>query len=303
MQYPIICGPTASGKTSVVYHLSEMFDIELVSVDSRQIYKYLDIGTGKPNQADREKVVHHLIDIIEPGVRYSSYQFLLDADRIIGDIIRRGKVPILVGGTGFYMTALIDGVVRIEQEDKAIRLRLEQELMEKGSGHLHQRLEQIDPEDAKVVHPNNYVRLIRALEIYELTGKTRTELKRENKQECSQYKFMCYALLPERDWLYRTINMRVDQMIEDGWVDEVKELVESGWELKIRRSNVIGYSELIDHLKGAVSLESVIESIKQNTRQYAKRQYTWFRNQLEAEAYSNAEALIEAVSFCIRNVS
>ena len=288
---PIICGPTASGKTSLALNLATEYPIEIVSADSRQLVRYLDIGTAKPTAEERARVPFHLLDLVEPGERYSAFRFISDASRSIDQILSRGHVPVIVGGTGLYLRALTDGVVEIDQGDMAIRERLEQELAETGPQAMHERLRQIDPLEAAKIHPHNRVRVIRALEIFYLTGKTKSEMTATGGYRKSDFEFEYYCLAPPRPELYDTINRRVDCMIEDGLVAELQSLIERGYLEKIRWANIIGYNELIQWQEGRMSLDEAMAAIKQNTRRYAKRQMTWFRGQAGCAYYATAAAL------------
>ncbi|MBU8932720.1 MAG: tRNA (adenosine(37)-N6)-dimethylallyltransferase MiaA [candidate division Zixibacteria bacterium] len=290
---PIICGPTASGKTGVAVTLAGTLPIEVVSADSRQIIKHLDIGTAKPTPEECKAVEIHLVDIVDPGERYSAYRFIDDANRSIGAILSRGNIPVVVGGTGLYLRALSEGVVEIEGDNLSIRKRLEQEIDRIGAQAMYERLEQIDPLEAARLHPNNKVRVIRALEIFERTGKTRSELAVTGAYHKSDYKFQHYCLAPLREKLYERINGRVDEMMAEGWLDELTSLIDNGRGEAIRKSNVIGYRELLDHIYGKYSLEEAIALIKQNTRRYAKRQMTWFRHQGECEFFESRDKLVK----------
>lgn len=299
---PIICGPTGSGKTDVSLRLAESFPIEVVSADSRQIIRHLNIGTAKPTADERAKVRCHLIDIIEPGERYSAFRFIEDASRSIGDILSRANIPVVVGGTGLYLRALTHGVVEIESDDMKYREQLERELAELGADPLWQRLNDIDPLEAAKVHPNNHVRLIRALEIYYLTGKTKSDLVSTGAYKKPEYRFRYFCLAPERQLLYSRINQRVDAMIQAGLVAEVKDLVDEGLAGNVRKANVIGYSEILDYLQGRRTLPEAIAQIKQNHRRYAKRQMTWFRGQEGMEFYQEPAQLLRALEEWLTSV-
>ena len=288
---PIICGPTASGKTSLALEMAAQYPIEIVSADSRQMVRYLDIGTAKPTPDERARVPFHLIDLIEPGERYSAFRFISDASQAIEQILKREHVPVIVGGTGLYLRALTDGVVEIEPGDMAIREQLERELAEVGPQVMYEKLRQIDPLEAAKSHPNNRVRVIRALEIFYLTGKTKSEMTATGGYRRSDFQFEYYCLAPPRPELYEAINRRVDKMMASGLVAELRSLVERGQLEQIRRANIIGYNELIQWLDGRVSLDEAVAAIKQNTRRYAKRQMTWFRGQTGCKFYETAVEL------------
>lgn len=288
----IICGPTASGKTGVAVSLAEKFAVEVVSADSRQMIRHLDVGTAKPTPDECNKVRFHLVDIIEPGERYSAFRFMEQANAAIGEILARGNMPLVVGGTGLYLRALTEGVVEIDENDMEVRSRLEAEMEEFGPEEMHRRLETIDPLEAAGVHPNNKVRIIRALELFYLTGKCKSELVTTGAYKKAEYSFEYHCLLPEREKLYERINGRVDEMMATGLLDEVKTLMARGFGQGLRRARVIGYAELLDHIEKKCSLEEAVSLIKQNTRRYAKRQLTWFRRQMEGEYYESREQML-----------
>ncbi len=292
---PVVCGPTGSGKTSVAVALAAELPVEVVSADSRQILKLLDIGTAKPTAEEQTAVRTHLIDFIEPGTYYTAYRFIEDCDNAIDNIIGRGGVPIVVGGTGLYLRAITDGVVKIAQDRPEIRQRLEEELERQGPEALYRRLEGLDPDEAERIHPNNLVRILRALEIRELAGQPKSKLVADGAYKRSRYSYSLYCLQPERAELYDRINMRVDAMMRAGLLDEIKQLVAQGWKDRLRRANVIGYEELLDHLDGQCSLEEAVVMIKQNSRRYAKRQMTWYRHQTECAYFEDGHSLLDAV--------
>ncbi len=288
---PIVCGPTGSGKTGVALALADQFPVEVVSADSRQIVRHLNIGTAKPTPDECNKVTFHLVDIIEPGERYSAFRFVEDANAAIAGILERGRTPLVVGGTGLYLRALTEGVVQIDNDDLAVREKLETEMEEIGPKAMHERLAGIDPLEAGKLHPNNRVRVIRALEIFHLTGRTKSELINTGGYAKSAFEFAYYCLLPDRQALYQAINARVDKMLSEGLLEELRLLVEEGRADSVRRAQVIGYSELLDFLDGGISLDEATARIKQNTRRYAKRQYTWFSRQAACRVFSDPDSL------------
>ncbi len=293
---PIICGPTGSGKTSAALALAEKIPCEIVNADSRQIIRHLDIGTAKPTAEERHRAVFHLIDIVEPGETYSAMRFLTDATRAIKGIQERGNRPLVVGGTGLYLRALAEGIVQLEGEDLSIREELQAEFDRLGNDAMYDKLLAIDPFEAAKVHPNNVVRVMRALQIYRQTGKSKSELMATGAYTSSGYQFQFYCLQPERARLYETIDKRVDQMIACGLVGEVKDLVSRELGPAIRRSNVIGYNEILDYLDNIWGLETAIAMIKQNSRRYAKRQMTWFRHQADCLFFDEPISLIDRIT-------
>ena len=290
---PIICGPTGSGKTSISLNIAGRFPIEVISADSRQVYRHLNIGTAKPTPQERATAKVHCIDLIEPGERYSAYQYIADAKVALCSILEQGKLPVVVGGTGLYIQALIDGVVEMEDPDPAIRERLETEMSEIGPERMHARLEEQDPVEAARVHPNNKVRVVRALEIIESTGKSKSELMKSGLYRRIGYDFRAYCLTPPRERLYEAIGTRVDQMMALGLLEELQSLVDSGRAEDIRQSRVIGYAELLDALAGKISTQEATDGIKQNTRRFAKRQMTWFRHQLSGSFFGDSAGLLQ----------
>ena len=296
---PIICGPTGSGKTGAAVRLAASYPIEIVSADSRQIIRHLDIGTAKPTSQEREAVAMHLLDLIEPGQRYTAFRFIDDATAAINDIFARNKLPVVVGGTGLYLRALTDGIVEIEEEDMSLRDALEREMEQLGPAAMYEQLERIDPLEAARTHPNNRVRVLRALEIYRRTGRTRSELAETGHYRRSGFDFTAFCLAPPRDELYARINDRVDAMMTGGFLEEVRRLAGEGRSDAVRRANVLGYVELLDHFEGKYSLAEAVALIKQHHRRYAKRQLTWFRNQTAARFYENSDRLTEAVAVAL----
>jgi tRNA dimethylallyltransferase len=295
IRIPIICGPTASGKTSAALELAARLPIEVVSADSRQLVKRLNIGTAKPTPEEQAKVSFHLIDLIDPGERYSAFRYIDDATTVIKGILNRDHLPVIVGGTGLYLRALTDGVVEMEADDMGTRERLEKEMIELGPEVMYERLRETDPLEASRIHPNNKVRVIRAIEIFCITGKTKSELAATGTHRKSPYSFEYFCLAPPREKLYGIINARVDSMIKSGLMDEIKSLVDAGLKDAVRKSNIIGYNELLDYLDGRYTIEEATSMIKQNSRRYAKRQVTWFRHQVDCQFFDTPSRLIEAI--------
>ncbi len=293
---PIICGPTGSGKSGIALELAAQYPVEVVSADSCQIIKYLDIGTAKPTVREREIVPTHLIDIIEPGEKYSAYRFLAEAEAAIADIKKRDRIPLIVGGSGLYLKILTEGAVEIEGDSApAIRHRLEADMEKLGPEEMHRRLAEIDPAEADAVHPNNRVRVIRALEIFESTGQSKSDLVKSGAYKKSNYVYDFYCLMPPREKLYRAIEFRVDAMILAGLPAELEGLVKRGLGERIREANVIGYSEFLEYMDGHCTFDEAVASIKRNTRRYAKRQITWFRHQITGRFFADAKSLRQAL--------
>ena len=279
---PIITGPTASGKSASALKLCEMTGGELISCDSMQIYKHLDVGTAKPSLEEQALVPHHMIDIIEPGESYNVSMFVNDCYKVIEDILGRGKLPVLCGGTGQYISALKDGISFEEDpEADAVTEKLYEEYKGSGIEDIYRRLAEADPDEAKKIHPNNTRRVIRALAVYEATGKTKTQRNLDSKKEGPRYRYALFMIDYEddRSVLYDRINRRVDIMMEEGLEQEARYLYSLPIDRKSTCCQAIGYKEflpLIDNKPGSSSERAAYE-IKLNTRHFAKRQLTWFR--------------------------
>lgn len=270
----IVAGPTASGKSDLAIKLAKTYDGEIISCDSMQIYKGLDIGTAKISHNETQGVPHYMIDVAEPSEEYSVWEYSQAAKKIIDDISDRGKLPIIVGGTGLYIESLIYPLNFAVDKDEAVRARLQKELEELGAEKLHEILQKADPEDAAKIHPNNTKRLIRALEILELSGgvKNKTELRQP------QYDVCLLALDLQREKLYDRINARVERMFSLGLQSEIERILSEGLASKNSQSmQAIGYKEFFDYFDGKCSIADVKDTIKQNTRHYAKRQLSWLR--------------------------
>ncbi len=274
----VICGPTASGKTALSIELAKRINGEVVSADSMQIYDEMSIGTAKPDEEEMQGIKHYLIGNVSPTNRYSVSDYKSDAMNAIEEIINKNKMPIVVGGTGLYVNSLIYGIDYPEvKTDLEYREELEKIAKKEGLKHLYEKAMQIDPEAAKNISENDKKRIIRILEIYKETGKTKTQLEIESRKNGVPYDYRVFAINMPREILYDRINRRVDIMIERGLIDEVKQLYEKyGEELRTAVQG-IGYKEVIDYLNGVYSKEEMVEKIKMETRRYAKRQLTWFR--------------------------
>jgi len=274
----VIVGPTCSGKTNLSLKLANLIPSEIISADSRQIYKFLDIGTAKPSKDELEKVPHNLIDILDPSENYDASMFEKDAKKNIEKIFYVNKTPIIVGGSGLYIKALIDGIFDTADKDEEYRKELLQKRKEFGNEFLFDELKKVDPESAEKMLPQNWKRVMRALEVYHSTGEQIWKHhQKQSTQKEKKYLFKQFGLNWGRNILYENINIRVDEMIEKGFVEEVKNILESGYEINLNSLNTVGYKEIIEHLEGNLTLERAIELIKRNTRHYAKRQLTWFR--------------------------
>lgn len=274
----VIGGPTASGKTALSIEIAKMKNAEIVSADSMQIYKYMDIGTAKPDEKERDGVVHHLIDEIEPDIAFSVADYVAIAHKRIEDIVNRGKNAVVIGGTGLYINSLVDDVDFLENDsDVKIREELQQVAKEKGIDYLVDELRKFDPLSAEKIHKNNERRIIRAIEFYKMTGIPISHHQAETKKKISRYTPCMMAIKWDMEELYKRTDKRVDIMISSGLVDEVKALIDRGYNKDMVSMQGIGYKEIIEYLNGETSLDEAIEKIKLGTRHYAKRQMTWFR--------------------------
>lgn len=278
----ILAGPTACGKTAVSLELAERIGAEIVALDSMSLYRHMDVGTAKATPAERRRVPHHLIDILDPHEEFSVAQYVAAAGEACRQIVDRGRIPLFVGGTGLYLRAILRGVFEGPPADWDLRRRLEDQDSQPGA--LHRRLADVDPVTAARLHPNDQRRTIRALEVYELTGRPASELQQQHPLPEDQRPRNVFWLSPPREWLYERINLRVHQMIDAGLVDEVRGLLHLPQPLSRTARQALGYREVIDHLQGRSTLDEAIEQIQTNTRQFAKRQHTWFRNLEECRA-------------------
>lgn len=271
-----ICGPTASGKTALSVALAKARDTEIISADSMQLYRGMDIGTAKPTEAEKQGVPHHLLDIQEPGETFSVAQYVALADACAQKLLARGKIPIVVGGTGLYMDALIVcSDFPGGETDPAVREYFQRMAEEQGNQAVHDALRRVDPESAERLHPNNLKRVIRALEVYKQTGMTIGELNARNKRAVPKYRACKLGICPaSRSVLYDRIDRRVGQMLRDGLLDECLRLFSQG-KLTGTAAQAIGYKELIPCIEGRDSLEHCVDLLRQHSRNYAKRQLTW----------------------------
>ena len=300
MKSPLICivGPTAVGKTEIAIQLAQHLDAEIVSLDSRQIYREMDIGTAKPTPDQQGAVPHHLIDCVDVDQPFSVAEYQRLADSAIEEVRERGKQAMAVGGAGLYFRGLVDGLFDGPGADAEIRAKLQREADEHGNVALHDRLRQCDPESASRIHPNNRVKVIRALEVYELTGKPISALQQQWKTDEPRYPFRAFGLNTPRETLYRRIEDRVDQMVEVGLIEEVKGLLDQGYPRNCVAMQSFGYKELIEYLDGIRTVDEAIALLKQNTRRFAKRQLTWFCNDpriewLDISEFSSMEGIVD----------
>lgn len=272
----VICGPTASGKSELALRLARELGAEIINADSMQVYRGCDIGAAKPTEFQRAQVRHHLIDMVDPDHPFSAADFANAAGDAIRDIRARGKRVIVAGGTGLYIRALLKGLISSPGGSGEIRARLHEEAARDGNEAMHERLRLVDPHLAAGLHPNNLLRIIRALEVQQLTGIPLSRHQQEHAFAVKQYDALQIAISVERPLLYRRIEERVDRMFGQGLLEEVKRLVSSGFGSECKAMRSIGYKEVAAYLAGQTTLEEAVNLIKRDTRRYAKRQLTWF---------------------------
>ena len=282
-----IFGPTGVGKSALAIKLAKSHG-EIISVDSRQIYKYMDIGTAKPDQNELKEVKHHLIDIITPDIQFTAGKFKREAQKLIKVIAKDGKIPFLVGGTGLYFSALIRGMINIPIIDEKVKEYLNNKLEIIGQERLFGILERLDNEYSKKIHPNDKQRTFRALEVIIGTKKKFSDFLKENnqKEEC---KYIIIGINTDREKLYNVINTRVDKMMDAGLIKEVEKLLATGYKKDDPGMKTIGYKEIVDYLVGETSLDEAVYLIKRNSRRYAKRQLVWFRNVKDVNWFENTD--------------
>jgi tRNA dimethylallyltransferase len=294
----ILTGPTASGKSAMAIDLAERFDGEIVNCDSKQVYRGMDIGTAKPSLEERRRITHHLIDVVNPNEDFNASRYLHMAEPVIKDIFGKNKLCFLVGGTGLYIKTLMGGLIECPPVNREIRERLRNELELFGSLHLFERLKVLDPESSARIHPNDRTRITRALEIIEMTNAPLSSLVKGHGFGEKRYDALKICLSPEREELYRRIDIRSTEMIESGLIRETEQLLESGYSPDLKSMQSIGYWHAVDYIQKFRNLNDSIKLLQRDTRRYAKRQMTWFRadpemNWLGSEETDRARKLIE----------
>ncbi len=280
----VIVGPTCSGKTKLSLEIAECINSSIISADSRQVYKLLNIGTAKPSQSDLEKVKHHFINELDPKDDFNVSVFASRASDIISNFIDKNTLPIIVGGSGLYIKALIDGITESADTNKEIRMELLELRQQYGNIYLYNELNKVDEVSAIKMLPQNWKRVMRALEVYRLTGKPIWQHHQISEKK-NKFNFRQIGLMWDRKQLYQNIENRVDEMMETGLVDEVKSILNKGYSRTLNSLNTVGYKEIIQYLDNEISLDRAIDLIKRNTRRYAKRQMTWFNADLRIEWY------------------
>ncbi len=272
----VIVGPTGAGKTAFAINLARRFNGEIVGADSMQIYRYMDIGTAKPTPAEQAAAPHHMIDILDPDQKFDAVTYAKMASDIIGRIISRGRTAFVVGGTGLYIKALIHGLFEEGPSDPAVRRRLRQQADSEGTDVLHRRLQKVDSAAAERIHPHDTYRMVRALEVFEVTGEPLTIFHKRHGFREKYFKTLEFGLAWPRKALYERINRRVDMMVSQGLEDEVRQLVASGYGIELKSMQSLGYRHLAAVINGDISMTEALTTLKRDHRRYAKRQLTWF---------------------------
>ena len=300
MKKTIVCliGPTATGKTEVALRLAKVIDAEIISCDSMQVYKEIDIATSKPFKRQRKEVSHHFIDILNPSREYNAARFKNSAQKIINDIHRRGKLPLIVGGTGLYFRALIDGLFSGPGANLGLRQKFYQQAKRYGASYLYRKLKNKDPKSARSIHPHDLRRIVRALEVYESIGKPISKLREKTQGVRNKYDLRIFGLKRPRGELYARIEKRVDKMFKRGLVAEIKGLTQD--KLSKTAKSLLGYKEVMVFLKGNCSCDEARRLLKRNTRRYAKRQISWFKREkdvkwIEVKPQDAAETVAEKI--------
>ena len=302
----ILTGPTAAGKTKLSIELAKSVNGEIISADSMQVYKYMDIGSAKIKQKEMEGIKHYLVDILEPTQDFNVVLFQKYAKEAMEQIYAEGKIPIIAGGTGFYIQSVLYDIDFTENdEDTQLRRELEELAKQKGAQYLHMVLQECDPKSAEMIHANNVKRVIRAIEFYRQTGKPISEHNEQERGKESAYDSHYFVLTDVRDRLYANIDRRVDQMLEEGLVEEVKKLMEMGCKRESTAMQGLGYKEIIAYLLGEITLDEAVYLIKRDTRHFAKRQLTWFRREKDVIwvekdqfAYDDEKMLQYMINIC-----
>ncbi len=272
----MICGPTGVGKTSFAVALARRFSAEIVGADSMQIFREMNIGTAKPSADEQAAVPHHMVDVADPREGFDAVAYAFQARQAITRIDTAGKLTLVVGGTGLYIKALLHGLTQGAPSSPDVRARLQRDMAQSGSGAMHQRLSAVDPESADRIHPNDSYRIIRALEVLEITGHTISELHKDHRFSQAAYDTLQLGLKLPRDQLYARIDQRVDMMLAAGLEDEVRRLLKQGYAPSLKSMQALGYRHMVDYIQGRMTWDEAIRTLKRDHRRYAKRQLTWF---------------------------
>ncbi|MBW1974624.1 MAG: tRNA (adenosine(37)-N6)-dimethylallyltransferase MiaA [Deltaproteobacteria bacterium] len=299
----VIAGPTAVGKTETALTVAEKFGMEIVNADSMQVYRYMNIGTAKPNKEEQRRVRHHLIDVVNPDEHFDAGMYKKLADATIQDLWNRGVVPLIVGGTGLYIRVLMRGICGQIPRNESVLKKLKEKLKQRGISELYGELTEVDPLLARRIHHHDRQRILRALEVYHSTGKPLSQWQEEHRFSDRPYRSLKIFLTRDRKELYERINNRTEKMFRCGLVEEVQMLLEMGYSPELKSMQALGYKETVAYLHGHMSLDDAIRTVKKETRRYAKRQFTWFRKEpgfrwLEA---SNTEKILNLVDGELQN--
>lgn len=285
----VIQGPTGTGKSELAVRLAEQFGGEIVGADSLQVYRGMVIGSAAPGADLLSRVRHHLVGIVEPDAPFTAADYAREADNAIADIYSRGRTVFVAGGTGLYIRALLGGLINAPAGNDFLRSELEERADSEGMAALFQELLGVDPVTAGRLHPHDRTRIIRALEVYRATGRLFSELTREHGFSASRYNVLKIGLTRDRDELYQRVELRVDRMLAEGFIDEVRELLQRGFSPELKSMRAIGYKELCRHLDGLLSLDDAVKLMKRDTRRYVKRQLTWFLHDTETKWFEYPE--------------
>jgi len=285
----VICGPTGIGKTSFAISIARQFNGEIIGADSMQIYRHMNIGTAKPDTEELKQAPHHLVDFLDPKDDFDAGQYVQAADKVIEDIIARKKIPIIAGGTGLYIRALLHGLFRAKPVCEKTVLQLNRDLKVNGCLSLYQKLVKCDPKAAKKIHVNDSFRVIRALEVYQTTGQKISDRQKKHNFDEVRYHYIKIGLTMDREKLYSRINKRVDIMLQHGLLKEVTTLLENGYSFDLKSMQSIGYKHMGMFIKEEVDWEETVRLLKRDTRRYAKRQFTWFRKDKEITWLLNSQ--------------
>lgn len=298
----VVCGPTGIGKTLLSLELARNFNGGIISADSMQIYRHMDIGTAKPSPSEQAEAPHFMIDVADPDESYDAATYAKEARRAVLNLEKQGKLPLIIGGTGLYIKALLYGLFEASPSSTHIRRQLRQESDLKGSRHLHDRLAAYDPEAAGRIHPNDSYRIIRALEVYFLTGRPISEYQKKHSFKDQPFHALKIGLYMDRQALYDRINERTEKMLENGLLSEVKSLLEMGYSPGLKSMQSLGYRHVVNYLQGRLSWRQAVDQIKRDTRRYAKRQLVWFRKDTELN-WMNPEDIYGICSLVRRFIS
>ncbi len=291
----VICGPTGVGKTTAAIEIASELNAEIINADSMQVYRYMDIGTAKPSALEQARIPHHMIDIVDPDAPFDAQRYADMGQDLVFQLAEQGIPVLVVGGTGFYIRALIHGLFESGSGNSEIRLNLKKEADTKGLSELYRRLCECDPDAASKIHPNDAFRIVRALEIYETTGRPISTCHQEHRLAPPLFDVLKIGLFRQREVLYERINHRVDLMVEEGLIDEVKALLKKGYSSDLKPLQSIGYRHIVDFFEGRISWDDNLQKLKQDTRRYAKRQLTWFNSDSQVK-WMDADRLDEIIN-------